>query len=295
MGYNFIDLFPTVIGQLMQPNFYNSGRTYPFNPATGGYLVPSSDLSSGNGFRYPGVEAFDWFRVKRNIELSYGAMVGQYGNQLESDSANGPIFAGRVQLSYLYGGGGSLFRNDLTGFAWYQQARPQLNGARSTMKREGFGATYRRGYMEAGGKSLKVEYMQGSGNIMAPAVFNQSPALLPAQYQTTFYPGSENKASGYYFTAGLFVTDKIELNARYDYYDRLSNIPSQERIFKNTGVGVQYHFSPLTRVVADYFVRKIDIPNPNAIGAPGSPQLTLAKNIANSIGNEFDIYAIFAF
>lgn len=30
MGYNFIDVFPSVIGQLMQPNFYNKNTKYNY-------------------------------------------------------------------------------------------------------------------------------------------------------------------------------------------------------------------------------------------------------------------------
>ncbi len=295
MGYNFIDVFPSVIGQLMQPNFYSKNTKYNYNPASGGYLVPGSDLSSVNGFRYPGIEAFDWFKLRKNLELAYGAMLGSYGNQFESNSSNGPIIAGRVQLSYLDGGGGSFFRNDWTGFVWAQQARPQLNGISNTMRREGFGVTFRHGNMETGARSLKAEYMVGTGNIAAPAPFNQEPGLVPAQYQTTFFPGSNNKASGYYVSAGYFVSPKVELNARYDYYDRLPNIPAQERVFTNIGVGAQYHITPVTRIVVDYFIRKTDIPNPGAIGHPGSPQLVQATNVANATGNEFDIYAIYAF
>lgn len=120
-------------------------------------------------------------------------MLGSYGNQFESNSPNGPIVAGRVQLSYLYGGGGSFFRNDLTGFVWAQQARPQLNGISNTMRREGFGVAYRQGYMETGARSLKAEYMAGTGNIAAPAPFNQEPGLVPAQHQTTFFQGATTR------------------------------------------------------------------------------------------------------
>ena len=293
MGYNFIALFPSVIGQMMQPTFY--ARSAHYAPAAGGYLVPSSLMSSNNGFRYPGIEATDWFRVRPDVELSYGLMLGQYGKQFEADTGNGPIVAGRVQGSLLFGGGGTPFRNDLTGFAWYQQARPELDGVTSTLRRYGVGATYRRGFMAAGAKSLKIEYMKGSGTIMAPAPFRPAPGLLPAQYDTVVYPGSNNKADGWYVSAGVFVSRNVEIDARYDTYDRLHNLPAQERRFTNFGAGVQYHFTPLTRIVADYFVRKVRIPNPGAIGAPGSPALTLATSTAAAVGNELDVYAVIAF
>lgn len=295
MVYNFFNNFPTITSQLMQPSFFDKSKIYKVNSANGGYLVPGYNVSSNNAFRYPGIEALDWFRFKKNLEFSYGLMYGSYGKQFESDTFNGPITAGRVQLSYLLGKGGGAFRSDITGFAWFQQGKPEINGISNTMKRQGFGVTYRQGYMKTWARSFRAEYIKGSGNISVPATFSQDPVLTPAQYETTFFPGSNNKASGYYASAGLFVTPKLEVTARYDYYDRLPNLPSQERIFKNTGVALQYHFTPLTRVVVDYFKRSISIPNPGAIGAPGSAALKSAENIVNSVGNQFDISAVIAF
>jgi hypothetical protein len=94
---------------------------------------------------------------------------------------------------------------------------------------------------------------------------------------------------------GLFLTHHVELNARYDYYDRLPNIASQERVLKNTTLGVTCHVTPLTRVAVDYIFRKVEIPNPSAIGAAGSPTLNLASSIADGIGNEFHVFAVVAF
>lgn len=295
MDFNFLDQFPTVIGQLMQPSFYDKSTTYR-SVGNGGFAVPTIDMSSNNGFRYPGVQAEDWFRLKPNLELAYGVMLGDNGLQFDPGTTNGPIAAGRLQMSYLFDNGkGRFFRNDLTGFVWYQQSRPELNGTSSTMVRDGFGFTYMRNYMQPGGTTLKAEYIAGTGDIAAPAAFNSAPGLSPGQYDTTFYPGSSNRAYGYDISSGYCITSKIELNLRYDYYDRLPNLAAQERIFKDVGAGIQYHFSPLTRVVADYFVRRVDIPNPSAIGAAGSPALNLANSTVNGIGNEFNIYAVFAF
>jgi len=91
------------------------------------------------------------------------------------------------------------------------------------------------------------------------------------------------------------LTHHIELNARYDYYDRLPNIASQERVFKNTALGATYHVTPLTRVAVDYIFRKVEIPHPSAIGTAGSPTLDLASSIVDGIGNEFHVFAVIAF
>ena len=152
-----------------------------------------------------------------------------------------------------------------------------------------------RNFMQAGGRTLKAEYIAGTGDIAAPAAFNFAPGLDAGQYDTTFYPGSNNRAYGYDISAGYFATNHIEFNLRYDYYDRLPNLAAQVRIFKDVGAGIEYHFTPLTRVIADYFIRRVDIANPSAIGAPGSSALYLANSTVNGIGNEFNVYAVFAF
>ena len=293
MGYAFFSQLPTVIGQMMQPSFY--ARSQHYVQIGGGYLIPAALMSSNNGFHYPGIEATDWFHPRPDTELSYAVMLGQYGKAFTADTGNGPVAAARLQASWLLGGGKGPYRNDLTAFVWRQQARPTINGVSSSLQRDGLGIALRRGFMAPWATSLKVEYMEGRGYIVAPPPFQPAPGLLPAQQESIVYAGSNNLARGYYLSAGLFVTRNVELNARYDYYDRLPNLPAAERTFDNFGVGVQYHFTPLTRVVVDYFMRHVGIPNPGAIGAPGSPALTLANSAAAATGNELSAYAVIAF
>ena len=293
MDYAFFAQLPVVIGQLMQPGFYSRSQHYV--QAAGGYLVPSASMSSNNGFHYPGVEATDWFMPRPNVELGYGVMLGEYGKVFTADTGNGPIAAARLQASWLLGGGKGPHRNDLTAFVWRQQARPSINGMSSSMQRDGFGIALHRGFMVPGASTLKLEYMEGRGLIVAPPPFQSAPGLLPAQQDSTVYAASSNQAHGYYASAGVFLTRRVELDARYDVYDRLPNLPAAERTFRNLGFGVQYHFTPLTRVVADYFVRHIGIPNPGAIGAPGSPARNLATSAAAATGNELSVYAVIAF
>ena len=293
MGYAFFAQLPTVIGQLMQPTFYARGQHYA--PVAGGYLVPAAAMSSNNGFHYPGVEATDWFALRPNLELGYAVMLGQYGKVFTADTGNGPIAAARLQASWLLGGGKGPYRNDLTAFVWRQQARPSINGTSSSLQRDGLGIALRRGFMVPGATSLKIEYMEGRGTIIAPPAFQPAPGLLPGQEESTVYASSSNQARGYYASAGVFVTRRVELDARYDHYDRLPNLAAAERVFSNVGVGLQYHFTPLTRVAVDYFVRRIRIPNPGAIGAPGSPALNLASSAVAAVGNELSIYAVIAF
>ena len=296
MAFNLIDLFPTGIAQLMQPTFYNPSVAYAqaLNNPAHSYAVPAANVSGNNGFRYPGVQAEDWFMVTPDTEVAYGLMLADYGKLFEDGTSNGPIVAGRLQASYLLDHTSSrFFRNDLTGFIWAQQAHPSIMGMESTMKRDGFGMTYRNGYMQRGALNIKTEYFEGSGNIVAPPVFNSFANAPNNLTNEIVYIGSENKAHGYSGSVGMFVNTNWELVARYDYYDRLPNLAAQERVFEEKAIAAEYHISPLTRIVVDYIDRSISIPNPGAI--PAGVQRNLAESVVNSIGNQIDVWAIFAF
>ena len=301
MDFNFLDLFPSGIAQLMQPTFYNPSVHYAV--ATGnptGYAVPGANVSGNNGFRYPGVQAENWFMVTPNTEVAYGLMLADYGKMMEDGTSNGPIVAGRLQASYLLDQTSKrFFRNDLTGYVWAQQAHPSIMGVASTMKRDGFGMTYRNGYMQRGGLDIKTEYFEGSGNIVAPAVFNSFAGAPNNLTNEIVYNGSENKAHGYSGSVGYFLDTNWELVARYDYYDRLPNIAAQERVFQETAAAAVYHISQFNKIVVDYINRSIGIPNVGAIGAagPNSAATNQANALAvtNSMGNQIDIWAVFAF
>jgi len=297
MDFNFLDLFPTGIAQLMQPTFYTVNPSAPYKlaaPGTkDGYSIPGAHVSGNNGFRYPGVQVENWFMGTRHVEIAYGVMLADYGRLDDTATLNGPIVAGRLQASYLLDdAGGRFFRNDLTGFVWAQQAHPSMNGVSNGMTRDGFGMTYRNGYMQRGGTNVKAEYFEGSGNIAAPAVFNQFPGSTPAQYDQTVYAGSNNKAHGYAMSAGMFMNAHTEFVMRYDYYDRLPNLAPTERVFKNISTAAVYHITPMTKIVMDYVYRSISIPNASAIAVAQRP---LAESTTQSIGNQIDIWAVYAF
>jgi len=296
MAFNFLDSFTTATGQLMQPVFYERNVHYAA-AAAGGYSVGSAALSGNNGFRYPGVQLENWWMANPKTEIAYGLMIGEYGRQFETGTDNGPIYAGRLQASYLLSEKSDrIFRDDITGYIWYQKADPQLNGVSSSMVRDGFGMTARKGYMQQNGWSGKFEFISGTGNIEAPASFDGVAGVSPAQYDATFYPNSSNRAWGYDASLGWFFSKNIEAVVRYDYYDRLPNIATQDRVFENTGVSLQYHFTPWTRIAMDYIDRRLLVPNPTAIlKANGSSGLNLAESTAAAFGNQIDFYAIVAF
>ena len=297
MAYNFTS-FANVTTQMMLQPFYNPnpGVMYHNNGTAAApvYAVPGSYGEGNNAFRYTGLEAMDWFR-NGPWQFTYAAMVGNFGPLTATNYSNSPLVAARLQESYIFGGHGP-FQSNLTGFIWYQHATPDIMGQGYSMTRDGLGVTYMQGYMHQWGRWAKFEYMRGSGMISTPAVFSSpvtvAPALQgPALSDAQVYPGSQNTAHGYYVSGGLFVTRRVEVDLRYDYYNRLPNIAAQNRTFSTWAVGLQYHFTPLTRVILDYYVRSVGIPHPGAI----KPSPTLAESIANSADNELALQAVIAF
>ena len=288
-GFNY----STVVQQLMLQPFYSTNTDYGSGPYES-YSVPGKNIMGNNAFRYPGAEVMDWFRAG-NMEYAYGVMVGNFGPLVATNTSSGALVAARLQASYILRGFGPIhgpFRSDVTGFLWYQHANPIFNGQSYAMTRDGLGLTYTQGYMHRWGRWLKFEYIRGSGMIDAPAVFNAYAGAAPTLTDAQVYPGNQNTAKGYYVSGGFFVTNRLEFDLRYDFYDRLPNIATQERIFKTWAIGGQYHITKSTRIMVDYFVRSIKIPDLS--GIPPA-QRALPKSIADAVDNEFAVTAFVAF
>ncbi len=287
MSYNYV-VFPTVINQLMLQPLYAARPSTPYAAGpSGSVLVPSTEALGANAFRYPGVQFFDW-KTWGHWQFAYGAMIGMYGSVSAGNLSNSPLYAARVQGSYIFGGHGP-FRSDLTAWAWYQNAQPDYLGHSYTMQREGAGFQYLQGYMKPWGRRLKFEYMRGNGWISAPAAFSQQFGLQPALYNDQLYPNINNSAYGYYVEGGLFLTKRIEADVRYDYYNRLPNLASvgQERIFKTWALALQYHFTPITKLMAGYYFRTLQAPGV-AANSPGAA-------VSAATDNEFALQAMISF
>jgi len=280
MTYDFV-LSSTMINQLMNQPMFNSAYVSKLTPA--GILIPGTQKLGVNGYRYPGAMVFDWFR-NGPWEFSYGAMVGMYGTVAAGNQSNEPMEAVRLQEAYILGGKGP-FRSDIQGGIWYQHAVPRWEGQNYNMDRYGVDLQYLQGYMHPWGRQLRFEYIRGNGWISAGSAFSKAPGLSPALYQTQLYPDMSNRAWGYMVEGGLFLTRNIEVNVRYDYYNRLPNNPAQNRIFKTVAVGLQYHFTPLTKLMAGYYFRTLDVPHPNIT----------SQSVANAVDNVFALQAMIAF
>lgn len=257
-----------------------------FAPATGinmnGGAKQGATLAGSVGaYRDTGIEVFDWFK-KDKMEYAYALMVSR-ADGLNFNTANNPgnhDVTGRLQASYVFGGSGAK-REDFTAYIWHQDGQRYFNGVNYDRMRRGVGAKYWDGNLRVSG-----EYIQAAGMIYV----GQNPAFN--QVAGGFVPGqlmaveSANKASGYYLDTGLKLSEKSEIDLRYDVLDLLSNSAPDERKKKTWTIGTQYFYSKALRFAVNYSIRSSKVVNPGTAGAvsPANPAAQALLNTATTLG-----------
>ncbi len=307
--------FDSVTNQLILERFVNAvgsglncwntvnGQTLPkagnCGPGTkNGIPVASGGVySSVNGlgaFRDMGLMAFNWFR-RGPWELTYGVMVGNGSAIDRLDTNNNKDINGRLQVSYIFGNSKGPYRSDITGLVWYQNGDRAFNGHSYHRTRMGFGGMGRTGFMRPGAIRASAEYMFGKGMIFAGAPFRSTDTNT--KQPVTMFPGDNNGGRGFYVEGAVFATHHIQLEARYDQYDRLFNDPMNERMFRSWTLGAQYFFNPHARVTLNYAINSLDVQNPGAFPTtkPGKAKLSNAEAVANSFDNRLDLQVTLIF
>lgn len=265
----------------------------------GGYqFIPSSSNVTGYGsYRDVGLKVFNWFD-RGPWEYAYAFMVGNGGPITSTNNNNGMDTYGMLRASYIFSGKGP-YRNDAGVWVWFHNGQRKIQQIGTyKLNRWGLGGEYGRHQRQAGGYIMHAGYMQASGWILAPAPF-QYDANTAANYsgqalggynnltQWTIYPGSNNKAWGAYVQGGYYVTHNVQLELRYDQYNRLTNNAALQRDFKTWTVGAQYFLTKNTRLTLNYAIQKLDVPHASAI--TNAVQRNNAQQIANSMGNRIDL------
>lgn len=290
--------FTTASLQNSLERFIDPG-TPVISAGNGGYqFVPSSANVTGvNAFRDTGLKIFDWFDRGRQ-EYAYAFMAGN-GGPITTTNPNSSLDTyGMLQWFYLFGGKGP-YRNDAGLSVWFHNGRRRITQLGTyTLRRWGVDAEYGRHQRQRGGYILNAGYLHASGWILTPAPFRYDAtraALYSGPAQTgydnltewTIYPGKDNTADGYYAAGGYYVTRDVEIEFRYDAYNRLTNSPVLQRDFRTWTVGGQYFFSPKIRITLNYEIASLDVPHSGAIANP--VQRSNAEAIANAMGNSGDL------
>lgn len=263
----------------------------------GGYRInPNTDITGYAAFRDTGLKVFNWFD-RGPWEYAYAFMLGNGGPITSTNNNNGLDTYGMVRASYIFGGKGP-YRNDTGVWAWFHNGQRKIDSIGSySLKRWGVGGNYSRHQRQAGGYTFNAGYMHASGWILALTPFqydsNTASGLSGnalAGYENltepTLYPGTENTAWGGYAQGGYYLTHDVELQVRYDQYNRMTNDAALERDFKTWTLGAQYFLSPNTRVSLNYAIRKLDVPHADALSGNSR---TNAEAVAKAMGNRLDL------
>jgi len=247
--------FSTAGGQLLLERFIPNNST---EVAPG--VFQGATTESVGAYRDRGVEIFNTSHLQDDITLSVAGMVGN-GTGLSSSNSSGELtYYGYLASEWLFGKGKGYFTESLKGFAWYQNGKRQLNNENYTRERYGIGLDYFHN-----GLRIDVEYINAKGMIYNGAKdVDSDPYGLDWQFQIA--ADDSNKADGGYLNIQYYViAKKVELLARYDYLNRLTNSVKNERDFKTTTIGASYHFKGANRIDINYAFRDITAPgNPTA-------------------------------
>jgi len=105
--------------------------------------------------------------------------------------------------------------------------------------------------------------MQGSGMI-TNGVVDTDPDPQNALWSQTIAPSLDSKADGYYAAVTYEAANMVELLARYDRYDRMTNNKNLYRVFETLSLGASYRFKKSNRIDFNYALNTITAPNNSA-------------------------------
>jgi len=211
---------------------------------------------SVGAYRDTGIELFQKINIDKENSISYAYMLG-LGSGLQMDNENDSH-----PTHYLYGayenvfGGGKGYKSEsLKFYLWYQKGKRKLLQKLYERTRYGLGLTYFDGILR-----LESEYIKGNGMIFTGAK-DTSKVAYQNEWQFQIEADDDNKADGYYLSGIYKIHPEIKLLARYDQYNRITNIDSKKRVFKNTTIGLSYEFKDFNRIDFNYTFAKADAPH----------------------------------
>jgi len=268
--------FSTAGNQLLLERFLPNNAT-EVSPG----IYQADTKQSVGAYRDRGVELFNTTDILDDVTLSAAVMVGN-GTGLSSQNASGEMtYYGYLASEYLFGKGKGYYTQSAKVYAWYQDGKRQLNNTNYDRERYGVGVDYFDGDLR-----VDVEYIKAKGMIYNGAKDADSSAFSN-DWQYQIAAGSKNEADGGYVSMQYYVLPKeLELLARYDYLNRLTNSKEDERDFKTTTLGMSYHFKGPNRIDVNYAFRDLT--------APGSSNPNVAK-VIDHMGNLLSVQGTIKF
>ncbi len=256
--FNYIN-FTNVTNGLLLERFFDGDGSDKNDPNR-----PNGPVGA---FRDVGVQVFDAFDFGA-WEHSYAVMIGNGNGIARGDNNNSKEL-------YLYWSSALIFdnstgprRQSLKMFGWYQNGKRTLTKAGAgtyDRTRSGVGFTFHKGKYQSTFEYINADGMIFNGTDGAAIAGSKNNANSAT---ASFNIETKGKANGWYGSFGYNILSNLELDLRYDTYDRMTNVAKKERQFDTTTVGAQYFFNKKSRATINYEFRNAKAPNlPSSSGA----------------------------
>ncbi len=303
MNFNYVNLTNLANQQLIERPFWTDGLT-TCNSSTSNanykrFCNGGAEIQfrgSANAVRDTGIQFFDTFKSGA-WEHSYAFLYGNGGANRDNreNSFDSTIY---VSSEKVYSGKGP-WRDSLKVYAWatrgtrslYDSATLNAGGSLESAKR-----SYRRNLTGLGMAYQKekirfwAEYILADGMIFIGSTGAAVPGAIASNGTTVsqFQLTPDGQASGGYVDFGYKLTPKLELEARYDWYNRVTNkTAADQRDYATTTLGMIYRFNKKAKMIANYEIRTLK--------APGQASNSTANQIGASMDNKLSLqwYVLF--
>jgi hypothetical protein len=262
--FDYVNFTNVTNGLLLERYFDGDGSDTFVTP--GGNSGAGGDPNAPNGsvgaFRDVGIQLFNTFKVGK-WEHSYAAMYGN-GNGIDrgdnDDNKDTHLY---LSTEWVFGGKGGR-REGWKMFVWNQDGKRTLTTADAhgegtyDRTRSGLGTTFRKGKIRAAFEYITADGMifNGTdGGAVAGSAANGPGTTASFNVET------KGEADGYYAHFGYAVLPNVELDIRYDIYNRMTDVSAKERKFDTATLGAQYFFNKKTRATLNYESREGEAPN----------------------------------
>ncbi len=272
--------FTNAANQLLLERFFDGDGSAA--AAAGALDDSSANRSNGpvGAFRDIGIQVFDSFR-KDDWDTSYAIMLGNGNGISRGDNDNNKDLYLYLSTEKIYAGKGAR-RQGWKGYVWYIDGKRTLTGTTGgagtfDRTRWGIGTTFRKGKWSAAAEYIGADGMifNGTDGGAVPGSVNNLGTAV-----ASFNVATIGKADGWSAQVGYKVTPSIQLDARYDILNRLTDVAANERKFETVTLGAQYFFNKKSRFLINYEFRQAEATDPTA---PAAVNAGILSNIDNRL------------
>ncbi len=266
--FDYVNFTNVTNGLLLERFFDGDGSSTFVTP--GGNSGLGGDANTPNGpvgaFRDTGIQVFNTFKMDK-WEHSYALMLGNGNGISRGDNDDNKETYLYWSSELVFGGKGGR-RQGLKMFIWNQDGKRTLiaDGAGEYDRtRSGVGATFRKDKYRAAFEYITADGMifNGSDGGAVPGSAANGPGTT-----ASFNVETKGEADGAYVHFGYAVMPELELDIRYDVYNRMTDVAAKERKFETTTVGAQYFFNKKSRATINYEFRDAEAPNAASTAGP---------------------------